>query len=170
MTNKGRNGLSFLIVGVLVLCFAHCMSSCTTYPAQQYEYVTSPTGVQMVRCYDGGSSFLMEVAAFNMLMNSGGYTNVVHHYHVYPSSGVRYDSRVYSNWQTMPRNYRPAPYSQPSRPPFYPQQPRTNGFRSNVPPIAPRTYSPSTPRSNGFRSSPPTRTYNTRSGGFRSRK
>lgn len=35
---------------------------------------------------------------FNSLMNSGGYTNVVHHYHDYPGRYSSYNANKYSGW------------------------------------------------------------------------
>lgn len=64
----------------------------------QYQVLTSPGGAQQVAFYDNGVQQVMEYAMFMSLMNSGGYTNVIHHYHEPYYHARVYDNRSYGSW------------------------------------------------------------------------
>lgn len=146
MRERDRSPLKVqMLILTIIICWIGC-GGCGCTSAQPYEYIQSPSGQQMVVVHDGRSSFVMEAMAFQMLMNSGGYNNVIHHYHSYPTMYPRYNQSSYSGWRSMPRSYRPSYNSNPS--------PR-NSFRSTQPspPTQFRTTSPIL--RNSFRSTTP---------------
>src|ERR1051326_898063 len=102
ITKKAYTGL--LILGVIVIAFSMMCSSCG--PAQPYQYIQSPSGQNMVVVHDNSGDFLMEAAMFQLLMNQGGYNNVVTHYHHFPAQyGTPYNAASYRSWRTMPSRW-----------------------------------------------------------------
>lgn len=163
--------LLLILVVISSLIFVGCGGCATpvgSYGAQPYSYVQGPGGAQMVACTgDNGMSFLMDLAMFNMLMNSGGYGAVMNQYHSYPSRFGRYAPGP--GW----RSYNGPTYSAD----------RYNGFRRTgaapptftqrgVPTVKPtfgRGTTPTRSFGNPARSSP-TRSFSTRSSGFGRRR
>lgn len=132
------------VCGICIILTA-LLDCCT--PAQPYQYIQSPSGQTMVVVHDGGSQFVMEAAAFQLLMNSGGYNNVITHYHHYPAQyGTPYNPSTYGNWHSMPSRWTP--------PPGVSSMPRDNGFRASPSSTAPtfKNTSPTPVRTNSFRS------------------
>jgi len=134
-----RYGVQVLLL-TAILYFYGCQ------PVQPYQYIQSPNGQTMVVVHDNGNDILLEAAAFQMLMNQGGYSNVITHYHSYnyvPYSGS------YRTWRTMPARWSPPPstYSGATAPP------RSDGFRRNDYSTKPTMVNttPSAPRTSGFR-------------------
>ena len=77
-----------------------CLYACN--PAPPYQYIQSPTGQQMVVVRDdNGAEFLMEYMLFTSLMNSGGYNNVIHHYHTNTAIYPRYNRSSYGGWKSF---------------------------------------------------------------------
>lgn len=124
----------------------------------QYQVIQDPTtGVQQAVFYDNGVQMMMELALFNSMLNSGGYSYVIHHYHDNPRYYRRYDSRTYSRWRPVTNYARPTTTfrnTNPANQSTFRQttpvsQPRTN-FRATSP--SRPAYKPSTPsRATSFR-------------------
>ena len=165
----------------LVVLFA-LLYACN--PAPPYQYIQSPTGQQMVVVRDdNGAEFLMEYMLFTSLMNSGGYNNVIHHYHTNTAVYPRYNRNAYGGWKSFNgRTYSSEQYNNYSG--F-----RSNGnskpatFKNTSPSGSPATFKNTTPSSSnsswkstsprgsssssGFRSSSSSRS-SSGSSGFRS--
>ena len=102
-----------ILFSLLTVLFVSCtnyqpvpvVATTTTGYSGDYQMMTSPTGAQMVVVNDGGRSFLMDYLLFNSLMSRGGYSNVINHYHTYPSSGRYYNASAYRGWRQSRYNY-----------------------------------------------------------------
>ncbi len=119
-----------LVLGGLALCFVIgfttiAVTSCNgcqdrphqtvvqTQPVDGVTYQTAPSGAQVVVVKDrDGSDILMEMAMFNMLMNSGGINSVreYHHHHYATDNQYRggYDNRR-ADYQSNQSNFKPTP-------------------------------------------------------------
>lgn len=131
-----------------------------------YQVMQDPvSGQQMAVFYDNGIQMMVTLAAFNAMMNSGGYSYVIHHYHDYPGY-VRYDRGRYSNWRVTTRqsynSYRPSVSTNAFRqttvvrpPPQTITRPAPSAFRSTTVsrPISTSSFRSSSSSSSGFRRS-----------------
>lgn len=113
--------------------------------SQPYQYIQSPTGQQMVVCYDNsGTQFLLDYMLFTSLMNSGGYGNVMSYYGRNRSSVTIYNNS-YSSWHSFSgRSYDNSKWSSYGRQSTYRSTNSTStpssSYRSTQPTTPSSTY------------------------------
>lgn len=148
----------------LIIAFTVFLAGCgcnytpvATVPiGNQYEYIQDPmAGTTMVRVYDGGISYMVDLMTFNSL----GYGGCINYYHSHRGCYPAYNVNVYRSWRNTGRvvpSYRPsAPGYRPSgssvRPSVSPSyrpsggtvRPAAPAYRPSYTPSSRPSYSPS---------------------------
>lgn len=86
MLNFKNTGLA--LIAILILLFTSCCGDEEKKSDANVKAVEGwDNGQRVVQVTDNsGQQFLMNYLLFSTLMNSGGYNNVVHHYHSHPNT------------------------------------------------------------------------------------